>query len=112
MNTLEASFLVSPLWKQVMDAAMLFISPYLHSVGLGRSPAHTYGRLETAACSCSTLLPQGRHQVLQLLQSAQQLLNIRGCGTATGPAGDVDAMCEHNLVFPIHCVLLEAFAGL
>lgn len=76
------------------------------------SPTRTFGRLEAAAGSHAALLPQGGHQVLQLLQSAQELLDVRSRGTPTGPAGDVDAVCEDNLVSPVHGVLLEAFTGL
>ena len=78
----------------------------------GPPPAPTFGRLEAAARSWGALFPQGRHQVLQFLQSAQKLLDVRSSRAATGPAGDVDAVSEDDLVFLVHRVLLEAFPGL
>lgn len=80
--------------------------------GAGPIPPRTFGRLKAAACSHGALLPQGRHQVLQLLQSAQELLDVRSSSAPTGPAGDVDAVGEDDLVFPVQRVLLEAFPGL
>lgn len=62
--------------------------------------------IRTASSPAGTLLPEGGYQPLQLLQSAQQVLDVWGSRTATGPAGNVDAVREDNLVPLIHCMLL------
>lgn len=72
----------------------------------------TFSRLETAAGSHGALLPQGRHQGLQLLQSVQKILDVGSRRATAGSAGDVDTVCEDDLVFPVDRVLLEALSGL
>lgn len=68
--------------------------------------------IRTASSPAGTLLPEGGYQPFQLLQSVQQVLDVWGCRTATGPAGNVDAMREDDLVPFIHRMFLVILDGL
>lgn len=99
MNTFWGWFPREPTLETTDGSCLAHCSSHPYSEGLDPSPPPTFEQTGgSSRLPRSALFPWGRHQVLQLLQSAQKLLDIRSSCTATGPG--VDAVSEGSLVSP------------